>query len=210
MTTQRRQHSGAFKAKVALEAIRGERTVNELAADYGVHPVQITQWKRVALDALPDIFSSRRGAKHKDEETLKAALYQQIGQLKVELDWLKKKWALSVEQKRQLIEPGHPHVSLRRQCALLGLARSSLYTEPQLSQAAEGHVIYPYLLRCVKIERVNHVWSTDITYIRLQQGCIYLVAVIDWWSRYVLSWAVSLTLDGVFCLEALETALRGG
>lgn len=94
MTIQRRQHSGAFKAKVALEAIRGERTVNELAADYGVHPVQITQWKRMALEALPDLFSSRRGAKHKDEETLKATLYQQIGQLKVELDWLKKKAGL--------------------------------------------------------------------------------------------------------------------
>jgi putative transposase len=94
MTTQRRQHSGAFKAKVALEAIRGERTVNEIAADYGVHPVQITQWKRVALDALPAIFSSRRGAKHKEEETLKAALYQQIGQRKVELDWLKKNVSL--------------------------------------------------------------------------------------------------------------------
>lgn len=178
---------------------------------------------------------------------------------------------LSVEQKRQLIEPGHPHVSLRRQCALLNLARSSLYrepigestdnlhlmrlldaqytatpfygsrrmtawlrsqgyavnrkrvtrlmrqmgieaiyTKPQLSQTAEGHVIYPYLLRGVKIERVNHVWSTDITYIRLQQGFIYLVAVIDWWSRYVLSWAVSITLDSAFCLEALETALRRG
>jgi transposase-like protein len=94
MTIQRRQHSGAFKANVAIEAIRGERTVNELAADYGGHPVQMTQWKRVALEALPDIFSRRRGAKHKDEETLKAALYQQIGQLKVELDWLKKKVGL--------------------------------------------------------------------------------------------------------------------
>jgi putative transposase len=62
----------------------------------------------------------------------------------------------------------------------------------------------------VKIERVNHVWSTDITYIRLQQGFIYLVAVIDWFSRYVLSWAVSITLEGAFCLEALENALRGG
>ena len=91
MTIQRRQHSGAFKAKVALEAIRGERTLNELAADYGVHPVQITQWKRVALDALPEVFSSRRGGKQKEEEALKAALYQQIGQLKVELEWLKKK-----------------------------------------------------------------------------------------------------------------------
>jgi transposase-like protein len=78
MTIQRRQHSGAFKAKVALEAIRGERTVNEIAADYGVHPVQITQWKRGALDALPDIFSSRRGTKQKDEETLKAALYLNV------------------------------------------------------------------------------------------------------------------------------------
>jgi transposase-like protein len=94
MTTQRRQHSGACKAKVALEAIRGERPVNEIAADYGVHPVQITQWKRVALDALPDIFSSRRGTKHNEEEALTAALYQQIGQLKVELDWLKKKVGL--------------------------------------------------------------------------------------------------------------------
>ena len=131
MTTQRRQHNGAFKAKVALEAIRGERTVNEIAADYGVHPVQIPQWKRVALDALPDIFSSRRGATHQEEEALQAALYQQIGQLKVELDWWKKKLDCSVEQKRQLIEPGHPHVSLRRQCALLGLARSNLYIEPR-------------------------------------------------------------------------------
>ena len=95
MTIQRRQHSGAFKAKVALEALRGERTIHEIAADYGVHPVQITQWKRVALDALPDIFSSRRGAKHKDAATLTAALSQQIGQLKVELDWLKKKAGLA-------------------------------------------------------------------------------------------------------------------
>ena len=94
MTIQRRQHSGAVKAQVALEAIRGERTVNEIAADYGVHPVQIPQWKRIALDALPDIFSRRRGAKQKDEETLKAAVYQQIGHLKVELDWLKKKGGL--------------------------------------------------------------------------------------------------------------------
>ena len=75
MTIQRRQHSGAFKANVALEAIRGERTVNAMAADDGVHPVQITQGKRVALDALPDIFSRRRGATHTEEETCKAAFY---------------------------------------------------------------------------------------------------------------------------------------
>jgi len=91
MTMPRRQHSAEFKAKVALEAIRGERALNELATEYGVHPVQITQWKRLALEELPKIFSSRRGAQSKEEDALKSALYQQIGQLKVELDWLKKK-----------------------------------------------------------------------------------------------------------------------
>ena len=90
------------------------------------------------------------------------------------------------------------------------MGMEALYTKPQLSQPGVGHKIYPYLLRGVKIERVNHVWSADITYIRVQQGFIYLVAVIDWWSRYVLSWAVSVTLDGYFCLEALERALRWG
>jgi transposase-like protein len=91
MTIQRRQHSGEFKTKVVLEALRGERTINEIAADYGVHPLQITPWKKVALEGLPTLLSSRRGPKQKEEEALKAALYQQIGQLKVELDWLKKK-----------------------------------------------------------------------------------------------------------------------
>ena len=67
MTTRRRQHSGEFKAKVVLEAIRGERTINEIAAEYGVHPIQITQWKKVALEALPKLFSSRRGSKEKEE-----------------------------------------------------------------------------------------------------------------------------------------------
>jgi len=74
MTMSRRQLSGEFKAKVVLEALRGERTLNELAAEYGVHPLQITQWKRVALEALPKLLSSRRGTKSTDEEALKAAL----------------------------------------------------------------------------------------------------------------------------------------
>ena len=95
MTTPRRQHSGEFKARVALEAIRGEKTLQELAAAYGVHPVQIAQWKKMALEEWPKLFSSRRGTKQKEEEALKAVLYQQIGQLKVELDWLKKKVGLA-------------------------------------------------------------------------------------------------------------------
>jgi putative transposase len=83
----------------------------------------------------------------------------------------------------------------------------AIYPKPRLSQAHPAHRVYPYLLRGVAITRVNQVWSTDITYIRLQGGFIYLVAVMDWFSRYVLSWAVSITMDVGFCLEALDEAL---
>lgn len=86
----------------------------------------------------------------------------------------------------------------------------AVYPKPRLSQPGEGHKIYPYRLQQVQIERVNQVWSTDITYIRLAQGFIYLVAVMDWFSRYVLSWALSLTLEVDFCLEALRSALGRG
>ena len=187
------------------------------------------------------------------------------------MDWVKKKLDWPAEQKRAWIEPDHPQLSLRRQCALLGLERSSLYYEaveeraenlrlmrlldeqytatpfygirrmtawlrkqgysinhkrvsrllrqmglaaiypgPKLSQAGEGARRYPYLLRGLRMERPNQVWSTDITYIRLQQGFVYLAAVLDWFSRYVLSWSLSITLEAGFCLEALEAALRQG
>jgi putative transposase len=169
------------------------------------------------------------------------------------------------------VEPEHPEISIRRQCALLGLSRASLYYEPveesqenlllmrvidqqytrvpfygsrrmtawlqsqgyevnrkrvvrlmrvmgieavyakpKLSQPGEGHKIYPYLLKRLRIERRNQVWCTDITYIPMAQGFLYLVAVMDWFSRFVLSWAVSLTMELDFCVEALQGALRRG
>ncbi len=74
----------------------------------------------------------------------------------------------------------------------------------------DRHKIYPYRLQEVKVERFDQVWSTDITYIPLAQGFVYLVAVMDWFSRYVLSWALSLTLEVDFCVEALKVALRRG
>jgi len=155
------------------------------------------------------------------------------------------------------VERGHPEISVRRQCELLGVNRSGLYYEPlgeskenlrlmrlldeqytrtpfygsrkmrewlmtgghavnrkrisrllalmgieamypkpKLSEPGEGHRIYPYLLRGTTVERVNQVWSTDITYIRMAQGFLYLVAVMDWFSRLMLSWSLSLTMDG--------------
>lgn len=177
-----------------------------------------------------------------------------------------------IDLKRQLIEPGHPALSLRRQCELLGLHRSNIYYQPvpesplnltlmrlideqylktpfygylkmtaylreikhyqvnhkrvyrlmrrmglrsvaprpRTSASNPEHKIYPYLLRDVKITHPNQVWSTDITYIPMQRGFMYLVAVIDWHSRYVLSWEISNTLDVDFCLTALERAFEHG
>ena len=169
-----------------------------------------------------------------------------------------------------LIEPAHPCLSIRRQCGLLGLSRSSFYYEPatetaenlhlmrlideqylktpfygsrkmthylrekgypvnrkrvqrlmrlmgieaiyakpKTSQRNAQHAIYPYLLRGVEITAPGQVWSTDITYVPARQGFFYLVAVIDWFSRYVVSWRLSSTLDSSFCIEALEEALSG-
>lgn len=181
---------------------------------------------------------------------------------------LKKKLINSAEALRSLVDPNHSDLSIRRQCELLGLPRSTYYLEP-VSESAENlrlmklidqqslerphmgrlsmtqwlnnlghrvnikrvrrlmklmdivaiyprprttlrdkqHKVYPYLLRGVKIEHVNHVWSTDITYIPMEQGFMYLVAVIDWYSRHILSWRVSNSLEGSFCIEALEEAM---
>jgi transposase-like protein len=94
MKKQRKNYSSEFKVKVALEAIKGHKTLNEIASQFELHPNQVTQWKKQALEGLPELFSQRRVRLEKDDETLKAQLYQQIGQLKVELDWLKKKVGL--------------------------------------------------------------------------------------------------------------------
>ena len=94
MTTTRKHYSPKFKAKVAVEAIRGERTVSQLASQYRVHPVQIGQWRKTALEQLAELFVDGRTRKREDQEAERDALYEQIGRLKVELDWLKKKAGL--------------------------------------------------------------------------------------------------------------------
>ena len=110
--------------------------------------------------------------------------------------WLRA-WGYRVNRKR-----------VRRLMRLMGIA--ALYRRPNTSKPAPGHKVYPYLLRGVTISRVNQVWGADITYIPMARGFLYLVAIIDWYSRCVLAWRLSNTLDVHFCLDALEEALRKG
>jgi putative transposase len=95
--------------------------------------------------------------------------------------------------------------AIRGYMVILGI--TAIYPKKDLSKPNKKHKKYPYLLRGVKIERVNQVWSTDITYVRLKRGFVYLTAVIDWYSRYVLSWRLSTTLDRQFCIDVLNEAL---
>lgn len=91
MTKSRKSYTAAERAKIALEAIKGQMTQNEITSKYGVHSTQVSNWKKQVLDALPDILSDRRRQASEDQTALVDELYRQIGQLKVELDWLKKK-----------------------------------------------------------------------------------------------------------------------
>ena len=95
---------------------------------------------------------------------------------------------------------------IRRLMRLMGL--EGLAPKPNTSKPRKEHKKYPYLLKGLKIDRANQVWATDITYVPMRRGFIYLVAIIDWYSRHVLSWRISNTLDSDFCVDALEDALR--
>jgi putative transposase len=141
MSSQRRRYSAEFKARVALEAIKGHMTINELASQFGVHPNLVTQWKKYPLACLPQLFANRPLKAEHERERFEAALYQQIGQLKVELDWVKKKLGRSLASKRGLIEPVHPNIPVSRQCELVGLARSSYYYAPARESPENLHLM---------------------------------------------------------------------
>jgi putative transposase len=128
------------------------------------------------------------------------------------LDEIYTKWPFyGVERMTaQLRRDGHDvnPKRVRRLLRLMGI--EAIYPKKDLSKPVSGHRVYPYLLRGMPIVRPHQVWSSDITYIRLRNGFLYLVAVVDWYSRYVLSWELSNTMDVHFCLSAFERALRYG
>ncbi len=107
----------------------------------------------------------------------------------------------------ELNKMGHNINRKRVQRLMRIMGIEAIYPKPNISEANSEHKIYPYLLRDMDISRTNQVWGTDITYIRLLKGWLYLVAIMDWYSRYVISWELSNSLEIDFCLRALEKAL---
>jgi transposase-like protein len=123
--TRPKRHPAAFKAKVALEAVKQTRTLAELSRAFQVHPVQISQWKKQLLDGVESLFGDGRRCERVESLAIQAELYEQIGLLNMEVEWLKKKLPAGAELKRPLDEPDNSALSIRRQCELLGLNRSS-------------------------------------------------------------------------------------
>jgi putative transposase len=124
MTTTRKQYSPQFKARVATEAIRGEKTLSQLGSQFKAHPMQIAKWRKAAIEQLPELFVDGRTRKTGSRKTDNDALYQEIGRLKVELDWLQKKLACSTNDLRLLVDRDHAEFSVRRQCELLGVTHT--------------------------------------------------------------------------------------
>nr|WP_281805773.1 IS3 family transposase [Methylocystis echinoides] len=263
----RRTHSPAFKAKVALAAIKGEKTLAELAQQFDVHPNQITTWKSQLLEGAAGVFGQEKAESKEAAVDLKA-LHAKIGELALENDFLFRRAQQGRPAERKAMIDRSHDLPIARQAKALGVARSSvyyrprpvsaedlklmrrldelhldfpfagarmlrdllrreglatgrrhvatlmkrmgieaIYRRPNTSKPAPGHKIYPYLLRGVKIERPDHVWAMDISYIPMRRGFVYLAAVVDVFSRRVLAHRVSITMEAAFCVEALEEAL---
>ncbi|MGY6587475.1 MAG: IS3 family transposase [Wenzhouxiangella sp.] len=266
---KRRNHTASFKAKVALAAPKGDKTVAELAQQFDVHPNQIQDWKRRLLDQADAVFEGKAAADNGKEAEVEK-LHAKIGELTMVNDFLSKgARSRPLSERKAMINKNHK-LPMAAQCRVLDIARSTVYYQPvppasgedlslmrqideiylqwpfygtrrmrdelirrgyrvnrkrvqrlmrlmglqalhprrRTSQPAPGHRIYPYLLRGLSIDRPIQVWATDITYIPMAQGFMYLVAILDWHSRRVLSWRLSNTLDTDFCVDALEEALR--
>ena len=262
----RRNHSAEFKAKVALAAVRGDRTLSELASQFDVHPNQITQWKTQLLDRAAQLFGAGTGQAEKPVDM--KVLHAKIGELALENDFLESALTKAgLPGRKAMIDRDHK-LPLARQAKAVGISRGSiyyrprpvgeaglglmrridelhleypfagsrmmrgllrqeglssgrrhiatlmrrmgieaLYRKPNTSRRRPGHTVYPYLLRGLEVSRPNQVWAMDITYIPMARGFVYLAAVMDWHSRKVLAWRVSVTMDTDFCVEALEESL---
>ncbi|MEY9419670.1 putative transposase [Bradyrhizobium japonicum] len=262
----RRTHSPAFKAKVALAAVKGDKTLAELAQLFDVHPNQITIWKNQLLEGAAGVFGHDKTSAETPVDL--KALHAKIARAGVgKRFFVRRAHQGGPAERKAMIDRDHD-LSIVRQAKVLKLARSTVYYEPRpvsaedlalmrrldelhldypfagarmlrsllrregvyagrrhiatlmkrmgieavyrrpnTSKPAPGHKIYPYLLRGLKIERPDHAWAMDITYIPMRRGFVYLAAVVDVFSRRVLAHRVSITMEAAFCVEAVQEAL---
>lgn len=162
--------------------------------------------QRVSIRRQCDLIGLSRASLYYEpaEETAENLMYMRL----IDRQYMKTPFWGSRNMTWWLNEEGHQvnRKRVQRLMQLMGL--EAIYPKPKTSEAAKEHRKYPYLLRGVEIVRPNQVWSTDITYLPLPKGFMYLVAIMDWYSRYVIAWRMSNTLDSSFCIDALEAALK--
>jgi len=283
MSTKRKTYSAEFKAKVVLEVLEAELTLNQIASKYELLPANVKNWKKIFLDNMSLAFDKSTVVKeYKDKievlQNSNDSLAKKVGNLTVEKDFLVEKLRSLVSSKTRKTFTDTKHkLSLNKQCKLLHIAKSTLYYEPlkrfstewdikffnelneihsdfpyygtrrlvtalenegywvgrkliksameyigiralypkhQTTQAYKEHYKYKYLLKEFKndnnqviIDTPNKVWATDITYIKLEKGFVYLAAVIDWNTKKILSWKLSNTMDIKLTTDVLNNAL---
>jgi len=283
MSVKRKTYSADFKAKLVLEVLDGEKTINEIASKYEIIPKNLINWKKQFLENMSLAFDKSTVVKeYKTEiETLQKSndeLAKKVGNLIVEKDFLEGKLVslVSSKERKNLIDT-KLNISLNKQCQLLHISKSvlyyiptkpfssgsdlkildainniyldfpsygsrrihaqllkdgfnvgkkfvkkamkymgieALYPKPKTTTANKEHYKYAYLLKDFRdyagrviIEKTNQVWSTDITYIKLEKGFVYLAAIIDWHSKKILSWRLSNTMDISLVTSVLKEAL---
>jgi putative transposase len=277
MSKKGKKYKADFKAKVVLEILSGDQTINQIGSKYGVTPKTLQAWKAMFLSNATLAFNVEGAvSEYKDEIKIKEKqideLHRQLGKRTAELEWASKKLkSLDFDNKKDRLGSKLDKISIARQCELFGFSRSNYYYKSQVDEARHMQILraidevytvtpfygyrkahqaiieqgiaigvnqvrlgmrelglktiyptkaikttlansehkkYPYLLRGLEINRANQVWSTDITYIRVDGGFMYLAAVIDWYSKTILSHKISNTMDSSLVIDVLQDALN--
>jgi len=269
-------YSTQLKTKLVLEALKGEKTINEIASENNITPNNLKNWKVKFLENAELAMEPAKAVKEYKEQNIelqkKIDKYAKtVGKMTVENEWLAGKLqSLGLSDKQSIAQPKLKDISLARQCEILGISRSHFYYTPVVNENKEAikkhiqkiyeeipiygenkvhqqlledgfsvslntvsayrrelglkailavrpvsttmaddqHPKHSYKLRDLDINRANQVWSTDITYIKINGGMVYLAAVIDWYSKAVLSWNISNTMDTDLVMGVLNDALR--
>src|SRR5260370_31858426 len=198
----RKRYTHNQKAAIVLELLKEEETFPQIASRHGIHPNLLRKWKAQALEGLPNLFADDE----QDKRALAAEHQRQLDELalKRRIDELYTAYPFYGSRKIAVVL-GLNRKLVQRQMREMGIA--GIVPGPNTSKQAAEHRVFPYLLRHITASYPNHIFGIDITYIRLLNGWMYLVALLDWYSRYVLAWQFSDTLELPFVLTCAQRAL---